>query len=120
MLGAFFQQRHGAQGLRVICSKQCARFGQAKFFGIALRKQPNCGESTQKAVKHCGVSADLAGNRGSHPMRVGAKMGKNVERCSSIQNLAAPAPEDEIDDMVEGSRHGMSPGCVSRLGLALT
>ena len=93
----------------MICSKQCARRGQAKFLGLVLRKQPDCSESAQKAVEHCRVGADLAGDGRSDPMRVGAEMGENVERYSGVQNLAAPPPEDEIDDMAHGSRHGVSP-----------
>ena len=52
-------------------------------------------------------------------MRVGPKMGENVKHYSGVQNLAPPASEDEIDNMVECSRHGMSPGRVSRFGFSL-
>src|SRR6478735_9342248 len=82
--------------------------------GLVLRNQLDCSECTQQAVKHCRVNADLAGDRRGNPMLVGAKMGENVELCPGVKNLAAPPPEDEIDNMIHGSRHGLSPFCVDR------
>src|SRR5204862_2396773 len=53
--------------------------------------------------------ADLLGNDRGRSILIGLEIGEHVERCPGVQNMAAPAPEDEINDMAHGSRHGVSP-----------
>src|SRR5438067_13638829 len=93
----------------MICSKQCACFGQTKSVFIVFLNQPNCREGSQEAVKHRQIRVDLAGNAQGRAILAQFKVVENVERCPGVKNLAAPASKNEVDDMVEGSRHRASP-----------
>src|SRR4051812_11477582 len=109
VLRSLLQESHRRQRGRMRQAKQIAHPGQHKSARGILGHKPDGGLRPQETVQKCGVHFERRGElrRGFRGLEV--KMVEDPELCPSRQDLAAPAAEDQVYDLLRFSGYDPSP-----------
>ena len=91
----------------MVLAQQRAGFSQAETSAVVFREQADRGERAEQSIQQCRIGADLRRQRRRGGRAVLGKPVEHAELRASIEDLAAPAAEDQLDDMIGWAGHAL-------------